>query len=243
MIVICPACSTRFAVDTSAFGPGGRRVRCGSCRHIWLQPAPQIGDEEEPLPKLFAGEPRDIPPDPAPERPAMPRIAAEAEEPPQPPLPTSRANREPRRTGIAGLAWSLLALVVILVIGGAVVAKDNIQAAWPESVRFYAAVGLATPPQLGAGLELRKVSWKRDNSGDVSVLLIEGEVANVSKEVRPVPKIRGAILGNGGREISHWLFAAPEPKLLPGESVRFRTELRNPPDGAERLTMNFAHES
>jgi predicted Zn finger-like uncharacterized protein len=236
MILACPACSTRFALDASALGPGGRRVRCGSCGHVWHQPAPQAESANDPLPALFAD---------ASTKEAAPAVAAPVvgEAPPAPPIPAPRAAAATRkRTGAGGLAWSVLALVVIVVAGGALVGKDAILEGFPQTERFYAMVGL-TEPQVGAGLELRKVSWKRERAGDVSVLLIEGEVANVSREVRPVPKIRGAILGSGNRELSYWLFAPPEPKLLPGESVRFKTELRNPPDGAERLTMNFARES
>jgi predicted Zn finger-like uncharacterized protein len=241
MILACPACSTRFSVDVSALGPGGRRVRCGSCRHVWHQPAPQaeIEPAEEPLPALFADAAKE-------EARAAPRVTAVAdvEEPLPPPIasPAVRPTATPRRSGASGFAWALLALIVIVVAGGAVIAKDQVLATFPQTERFYAMVGL-TQPQVGTGLELRKVSWKRERADGVSVLLIEGEVANVSKEVRPVPKIRGAILGSGDRELSFWLFAPPEPRLLPGESVRFRTELRNPPEGAERLTMNFAYGS
>jgi predicted Zn finger-like uncharacterized protein len=233
MILACPACSTRFSVDSGAFGPGGRRVRCGACRHVWHQPAAQAEDEE-PLPSLFSEEPAKAV--------AAPRAKVQDEAPVRPPIPTSRSATRRRRAGIAGLAWSLLALVVIVVLGGGVVAKDAIMAAWPESERIYAKLGMLNLPA-GAGLELRKVSWKRETTGDVPVLLIEGEVANISKEVRPIPKIRGALMSSGGRVLSQWVFAPPEPRLLPGETVKFRTELRDPPAGAERLTMNFSRES
>jgi predicted Zn finger-like uncharacterized protein len=244
MILACPACSTRFSIDAAALGPGGRRVRCGSCKHVWHQPAPQgeAAPAEEPLPALFSESPKAAEPEPPP----APRVAAEADDPLHSPTQSGRtrlvAAPPPKRTGAAGLAWSALALVVILVAGGAVIAKDSVLAAFPQTERFYAMVGL-TSVATGAGLELRKVSWKRERADGVSVLLIEGEVANVSREVRQVPKIRGAILGQGDRELSYWLFPPPEPKLLPGEAVRFRTQLTNPPDGGERLTIDFARES
>ncbi len=40
MIVSCPECAARFEVDPPALGPTGRKVRCGKCAHVWMQPPP-----------------------------------------------------------------------------------------------------------------------------------------------------------------------------------------------------------
>lgn len=37
MKVVCPECSAEFDVPADALGLRGRRVRCASCHHIWLQ--------------------------------------------------------------------------------------------------------------------------------------------------------------------------------------------------------------
>jgi predicted Zn finger-like uncharacterized protein len=223
MILTCPACASHFSLDASALGTAGRRVRCGECHHVWHATPPEVEVEEGHQPP----------------EPAAARIAPATDEPPIRPRPTSaRVAPAPRRGG-AGLAWAALALVVILVVGGAVVAKDRILAVWPEAGRLYAAFGIANPAT-AAGLELRKVSWKRDTADNVPLLAIEGEVANASQNVRSVPKIRAAIVGKDGQELKSWVFAPPKLNLIPGESVPFHTELRNPPDGAERLTMIFA---
>ena len=225
MILTCPACASRFSLDTSALGATGRRVRCGQCRHVWhATPEPEIEAE--------GGYARP--------EPATARVAPPVDQPPiRPAIPTSRVTRAPRRRGGAGLAWAMLALIVIIVVGGAVVAKEQILAAWPASERLYSAFGIASPGA-GAGLELRKVSWKRDAAENVPLLAIEGEVANTSSNVRSVPKIRAAIVGKDGKELKSWVFTPPKLNLIPGESVTFHTELKNPPDGAERLTMIFA---
>ncbi|PPR28260.1 MAG: hypothetical protein CFH38_00110 [Alphaproteobacteria bacterium MarineAlpha10_Bin1] len=40
MILNCPECSTRFAIDAQALRPDGRRVQCGKCEHIWFEEPP-----------------------------------------------------------------------------------------------------------------------------------------------------------------------------------------------------------
>ena len=49
MIIKCPECASRFAVQDESIGITGRFVRCGRCLHIWFQiPA----DETEPAPTI-----------------------------------------------------------------------------------------------------------------------------------------------------------------------------------------------
>src|SRR5688500_1089329 len=49
MILTCPACDTKYVVKDGAIPPGGRQVRCASCKHSWHQdpeaPAGESGDQ------------------------------------------------------------------------------------------------------------------------------------------------------------------------------------------------------
>lgn len=41
MIISCSECNTRFVVAPQAIGPGGRRVKCSKCGHIWFEEPPE----------------------------------------------------------------------------------------------------------------------------------------------------------------------------------------------------------
>jgi predicted Zn finger-like uncharacterized protein len=49
MILTCPACDTKYVVKDGAIPPGGRQVRCASCKHSWHQEpdGPAVEPESE----------------------------------------------------------------------------------------------------------------------------------------------------------------------------------------------------
>ena len=49
MIIRCFACSTRYRIDAATLGDAGRRVRCTSCGHVWLE-LPPGGVAQRPEP-------------------------------------------------------------------------------------------------------------------------------------------------------------------------------------------------
>jgi predicted Zn finger-like uncharacterized protein len=42
MILTCPSCGTQYVVKDGAIPPGGRQVRCASCKHSWHQDAEDL---------------------------------------------------------------------------------------------------------------------------------------------------------------------------------------------------------
>ena len=52
MILTCPSCGTQYVVKDGAIPPGGRQVRCASCKHSWHQESDEdtaAAREESPL--------------------------------------------------------------------------------------------------------------------------------------------------------------------------------------------------
>ena len=54
MIITCPACASRFRIPDGALGAEGRKLRCGSCRHVWFQPADAVEPASAPEPEPVA---------------------------------------------------------------------------------------------------------------------------------------------------------------------------------------------
>ena len=46
MILTCPSCGTQYVVKDGAIPPGGRQVRCASCKHSWHQDSDAIGGDD-----------------------------------------------------------------------------------------------------------------------------------------------------------------------------------------------------
>ena len=63
MILTCPACDTKYVVKDGAIPPGGRLVRCASCKHSWHQDpeataAPEAETGEQSIAEAALIEPR-----------------------------------------------------------------------------------------------------------------------------------------------------------------------------------------
>ena len=146
-------------------------------------------------------------------------------------------------TNFTNLDWAivaiyLLAAVVIAVLGGGTIARDEIVAFWPPAAQLYELAGLevATVP---FGLELRNVKHSQRTEEGVLVLIIEGEVKNISKFTHEVPKLRAALRDAEQDEIENWIFSAVQARLLPGESAPFVTRVKDPSPKATGVTITF----
>jgi predicted Zn finger-like uncharacterized protein len=94
MILTCPNCGTQYVVKDGAIPPGGRQVRCASCKHSWHEnPEGPAEPEALPLEEVAADEPveqeaaADVAPEPEDEDESLaeatliePRSGPEAEE-------------------------------------------------------------------------------------------------------------------------------------------------------------------
>lgn len=211
MILGCPECNTRFAIDAQALRPDGRRVKCGKCDHVWF--------EEPPAPS--AAEPISVTP-------------LEPEEQSSIPTPNLPALTRADQKRTAGAAWVLVCFLVAVVVSLAWFGRESIARAWPVAETIYASVGVNAFPLPGEGLSV-DMEVKRVEEA----LQLIGEVVNTTDESITLPPIYAVLEDATGKQLRHWQLAVEAKILGPGEKVPFSTEIETIPEGTANVSVLF----
>ncbi|HEX7007092.1 MAG TPA: DUF3426 domain-containing protein [Alphaproteobacteria bacterium] len=255
MIITCPECATRFSLDPSAIGPQGRKVRCSSCHHTWLQTLPA---EAEAVavgagPGTLSFEERR-----APEPVAAPAGASSASASIAAASASVAAEREARQAerGVRFqrppidtedqhtiwpvlLAWLLFFAMVVAIVAGFYRFRQQFVDLWPPAVQLYELFDIDVVPPPGYGLRIEVGEQSRVVEDGASVLVIKGTVANVSDRPRQVARIQGTMFDAAGRPTQSWDFAPNKEILAAGETIAFETRVKNPAPTATRFELNF----
>ena len=101
---------------------------------------------------------------------------------------------------------------------------------------YYCKLGSS---EIGKGLEIRNVKSLREVESGVDILVVRGEVSNVSKETRIVPRIKVALNDGKGIEIQSTTVAPMKNRLLAGGKFEFVAKLSEPSAMARRLEVTF----
>jgi len=220
MILSCPSCSKRYVVPDSAIGPGGRQVRCASCRRSWFQQPPV-----DPPADRAATEPAATP---VAEQPARP---AEPAPPPQPPFAERDSFLQPRRN--PAKTWTIIAIVAAALMTAAVFGIQYF--GLPELGQR-----MGIPVQSGDALAIVDESARprRLESGN-DMLEVSGAIVNRTDQVQRVPQIRAELKDGDGRVIYSWSIAPPAPEIQPNGRMAFDSAEIGVPAGGRTLTLNF----
>lgn len=242
MILTCPSCDTRYAVDSAKFPTAGRTVRCAKCSHSWHQAAeapefiaeppaaaPETAAEAQPAPQRSLADapmPDSFPVNPSPTRAFAPMAMA-----PQP-----RSPLGPKLAVAAG--WVGLIAVLLLIAASAVRYRQDIVVIWPQSAGAYSTLGLHVN---ASGIDFRQVDYHRESEDGQVVLAVSGVIVNAGSRQLPVPQmVRVTLSDASNHELYHWTFKPDATVLGPGQSVPFVTRLSSPPAAARHLEVRFA---
>jgi len=128
---------------------------------------------------------------------------------------------------IAAMVGILIALVF---------ERENISRMMPQLATLYSYLGM--PVNL-RGVAFTSMRAGLEQQDGVSVLVIEGELRNVTKEPVEVPRLRFAMRNSTGAEIYSWTALPDRAVLPPGESQSFRTRLASPPADSRQIYVRF----
>jgi predicted Zn finger-like uncharacterized protein len=106
----------------------------------------------------------------------------------------------------------------------------------PQTASLFSAIGL--PVNL-RGLSFDNVKTSVESQNGVMVLVVEGTIANVTRQPLEVPRLRFAVRNAAGYEVYAWTALPAQPVLAPGDVAPFRSRLASPPADAQNVIVRF----
>ena len=222
MILTCPNCSSRYHVDAAAFQQKARKVRCANCGHRW-KAQPPVDEPQSADLQLES---------PAVEK-SKEQVQAAAASPVRRP---AAATREKMRSS-KPVGWMLSVGVVVLLLVSAIIGRNGIVGKFPATAAVYQSVGLSIDQDFGLEFKDVTLDWQRE--GGAFVLVVEGEIVNLSEADQVIPPVRMAILDSDGRELQHEYFQLDENELGAGNRINFTGRLVDPIDQGENFRLTF----
>ena len=151
------------------------------------------------------------------------------------------ATGEPANGAASARRRLLLPLVILglaAVLGALIAWRASVVRLVPQTARAYAAIGL--PVNL-RGLVFDAIKSSEETQDGVPVLLVQGDIVNVTNRPVEVPRLRFALRNAAGVEIYAWTALPASPTLSPGEVLPFRSRLASPPGDARDMLVRFFH--
>jgi hypothetical protein len=161
-----------------------------------------------------------------------------------PPEPMTRQHHDPyrgeqrtaRSRGMTGLFVALAAMSLFLIVFFS--AREEVVAYVPGTASIYNALGF----------EVNKSGFKiiatqtREFANSIPIIVIKGELVNVTDRDLVVPPVRIAVRDRAKKELHFWIVRADQEHVGPRGKGTFSARLESPPLDAEELEMRFARE-
>jgi predicted Zn finger-like uncharacterized protein len=156
-------------------------------------------------------------------------------------IETIAARRYPLHGKRRRLQWPLSRLqsgILALIVTNAIVIgwRGDFVRAMPQTASFYAWLGL---PVNIRGLDFENLGTTTEQHEGVPILVINGDIVNVTGKTVTVPHLRFAVRNAARQEIYSWTAAPPHAVLPPGHGVAFHTRLASPPPDAHDVVVRF----
>jgi predicted Zn finger-like uncharacterized protein len=264
MHIICPHCTTTYAINLATLGAAGRTVRCSRCKEVWLArpedavniealaPAMADGGDPAPNPHLAAGrnDPAGSEIEQQHETPVVESPSISAEWPADGQVQPNRrdeakAARPPRRSLLRRLTPSFglpsVSLATVCAAMGALAValliwRNDVVRLLPQTAAFYNLVGLEVNLR---GLSFKDVKVSSENVEGKQVLVIEGVIVGQARKPVELPRLRFSVRDAQGAEIYAWNAVLEQAVLKPGEKAWFKSRLASPPPEGRNIDVRF----
>jgi|TARA_A100001037_G_scaffold241909_2_gene222179 predicted Zn finger-like uncharacterized protein len=236
MILVCPACDTRYAVPDSAIGADGRTVRCARCRHSWFQEGSEL--DLETLEREGTAKTEAAPREPQPWHDVPPignsdeRNAASRDDRSQfSAEPPFRPRRNPVKM------WSMAASLFAVISVGTIAAVSY--AGLPDWVPVSRPTFAMNEPDLV--LEFPASQQDRRTLPDGSEYFgVAGEIKNVGRETKAVPPVLIVLYDERNRKVYNWEILPRQGRLQPGETLSINEAITDLPKSAKFAEIGWS---
>lgn len=145
----------------------------------------------------------------------------------------------PKRGVIAKLVSGLVSLFFTVAIIGALGAgawyfRPQVIALLPQAAALYALLPIE---ESTSDYDLRNTGYIEAVEDGKRVLIVSGEVVNLTDRPIVVPVIQVTVRTIDGQDLAQWRFKPRGDNVRPGEARYFETRRLDPPHGAQRLHL------
>ncbi len=263
--ITCPSCLTSYELPDGSIDEGGRKVKCASCGNKW-HAIPESVPVSDPLLDSFSTGHEDttgneiVMADGAgfetdedygiDQNGIKEKLPQKITDSINPLLRTKGQKnevkklnryevREDARKKRAKILKPLCLLVTLLFIAGLSIIREPIVRLFPDLASLYETVGLKVNIR---GFEIKNVRSEKVVETTGPVLIITGELENISDSIAQTPKLRFGLETNTHEEIYHWEHELSVPTIVPGGQANFQSRLPTPPPLGRHLTVQLTQE-
>ena len=267
MQIVCPHCTTAYAIDMATLGATGRHVRCSRCKEVWLaRPEDAV---EVPLTAMAGADQAGGNTDPAAEWNQFARDEA-GHEPPHvdsPPIAgdwqdgsSENANWDVQQDqtqdegGREHTVWLQVLFKRFAATGKSVinlpVACAGMGALALALIVWRADVVRLLPQTanfyklVGLNVNLRGLAFKdvkvtTETVEGRPVLVIEGAIVSQIPKTADLPRLRFSVRDAQGAELYAWNTVLEQTMLKPGDRAAFKSRLAAPPPEGRSIDIRF----
>jgi hypothetical protein len=116
--------------------------------------------------------------------------------------------------------------------------RDVITDIVPAAEGLYSVIGFEDGT-LGAGLSIKNVKSARESIGGKDVLVVRGEIANVSDRERSIPLLELRLLDLEAKLVQSAQATPLKQSLVAGDKIGFKIQLEEPSALAQGLEITF----